>query len=175
MSSKNTTVSLTLQVKGSQASQELKRLADQQITDTKKINDQWNRIDTAQKSSVNTAKAGTQAARDTARAGDQLLQTQRATETVLRTQKGHSQQQAQLLKQQQNNAQQLAAQMKKVEQSSLETQRHTQNTFSLWQKGAALATGAVATGAVISTAMQKPRDYDQQLTYIAATATGGKV
>ena len=66
MSSKNTTVSLTLQVKGSQASQELKRLADQQITDTKKINDQWNRIDTAQKSSVNTAKAGTQAARDTA-------------------------------------------------------------------------------------------------------------
>lgn len=174
MSSKNTTVSLTLQFKGSQASQELKRLADQQITDTKKINDQWNRIDTAQKSSVNTAKAGTQAARDTARAGDQLLQTQRATETVLRTQKGHSQQQAQLLKQQQNNAQQLAAQMKKVEQSSLETQRHTQNTFSLWQKGAALATGAVATGAVISTAMQKPRDYDQQLTYIAATATGGQ-
>ncbi|HFE8220509.1 TPA: phage tail tape measure protein, partial [Acinetobacter baumannii] len=49
-----------------------------------------------------------------------------------------------------------------------------QQTMSLWQKGTAVTGGAIAGGMYISNALQKPRDYDQQLTYIAATATGGQ-
>ena len=47
--------------------------------------------------------------------------------------------------------------------------------MSLWQKGTAVAGGAMAGSMYFSNALQKPRDYDQQLTYIAATATVVKV
>lgn len=42
-------------------------------------------------------------------------------------------------------------------------------------QGAVATGGAIAAGGmVVSSALQKPRDYDQQLTYITATATGGQ-
>ena len=44
MSNGNTTVSLTLQVKGQAASQELKRISDDQVRSTTKINQQWTQI-----------------------------------------------------------------------------------------------------------------------------------
>ncbi|MFY0034681.1 hypothetical protein ABTP97_23345, partial [Acinetobacter baumannii] len=83
-------------------------------------------------------------------------------------------QQGALLKQQVGSAQQLANWTKQVEQSSKRTHQSTQQTMSLWQKGTAVTGGAIAGGMYISNALQKPRDYDQQLTYIAATATGGQ-
>ncbi|MFE1966642.1 phage tail tape measure protein, partial [Acinetobacter baumannii] len=167
MSGSNSTVSLTLQIRGQQAAQEMKRISDQQVQATTKINTQWTQIGSAQAKFVNTARAGTRETLNTARAGDQLLRTNKLLEGVLR-------QQGALLKQQVGSAQQLANWTKQVEQSSKRTHQSTQQTMSLWQKGTAVTGGAIAGGMYISNALQKPRDYDQQLTYIAATATGGQ-
>ncbi len=174
MSGSNSTVSLTLQIKGQQAAQEMKRISDQQVQATTKINTQWTQIGSAQAKFVNTARAGTREAMNTARAGDQMLRTNRMLEGVLRQQSIQTKLQSQLLKQQVGSAQQLANWAKQVEQSSKRTHQSTKETMSLWQKGTAVAGGAVAGGAIVSNALQKPRDYDQQLTYIAATATGGQ-
>lgn len=46
--------------------------------------------------------------------------------------------------------------------------------MSLWQKSTAIGGAAIAGGMYLSNTLQKPRNYDQQLTYIAATATGGQ-
>ncbi|WP_086187634.1 phage tail tape measure protein [Acinetobacter sp. ANC 4470] len=173
MMSKNTTVSLTLQIKGN-AGQELKKVADQQVQATTKINQQWTQIGSAQAKFVQTAKAGTQATVNTARAGDQLLRTNRMLEGVLRQQSIQSKIQSQQLKQQQTSTQQMANWMKQVAQSSRQVKQDAQHTASLWQKGAALGGAGVAGGMVVSSALQKPRDYAEQMTYIAATATGGQ-
>ncbi|AOP63328.1 phage tail tape measure protein [Acinetobacter baumannii] len=170
----NSTVSLTLQIKGQQAAQEIKRISDQQVQATTKINTQWIQIGSAQAKFVNTARAGTRETINTARAGDQLLRTNRMLEGVLRQQSIQTKLQSQLLKQQVGSAQQLANWAKQVEQSSKRTHQSTQQTMSLWQKGTAATGGAIAGGMYVSNALQKPRDYDQQLTYIAATATGGQ-
>lgn len=188
MSNSNPTVSLTLQIKGQQAGQELKKISDQQITATKQINQQWTQIGTAQAKFVTTAKAGTQATIQTARASDGLLRTNRMMEGVLRQQSIQTRIQSQqfkqqqatvqrltnLMHQQQQSAQQLAKWMKQVESSSKQTHQQTQQTFSLWQKGAALATGSIAGGAIVSGALQKPRDYAQLMTYVTTTATAGQ-
>ncbi|MEB3835738.1 phage tail tape measure protein [Acinetobacter sp. IK25] len=174
MSGSNSTVSLTLQIKGQQAAQEMKRISDQQIQATTKINTQWTQVASAQAKFVNTAKVGTRETLNTARAGDQLLRTNKMLEGVLRQQSIQTKLQSQLLKQQVGSAQQLANWSKQVEQSSKRTHQSTQQTMSLWQKGTAITGGAIAGGMYVSNALQKPRDYDQQLTYIAATATGGK-
>lgn len=174
MSGKNTTVSLTLQIKGQQASAEMKRFTDQQVQGTQKINQVWTQIGSAQARFVNTAKAGTQATMNTARAGDHLLRTNRMLEGVLRQQSIQTKLQSQALKQQVSSTQQMAAWMKQIEQASKRTHQHTQQTSSLLQKGAAVGGAAVAGGMVVSSALQKPRDYAQQMTYIAATATGGQ-
>lgn len=174
MSGKNTTVSLTLQLKGQQAGQELKKISDHQVQSTTKINQQWTQIGSAQAKFVQTAKAGTQATVNTARAGDQLLRTNRMLEGVLRQQSIQTKIQSQQLKQQQASAQATANWMKQVAQSSRQTKQEAQQTVSFWQKGTALAGGAIAGGMVVSNALQKPRDYEKQLTYITATATGGQ-
>lgn len=171
--SKNTNLSVTLLVKGD-AGKELKKITDQQVKDAQKINQQWTQIGTAQAKVVNTAKAGTQATISTARAGDQLLRTNRMLEGVLRQQSIQTKLQSQLLKQQENSAKHMASWMKQVEQSSQRTQKASKETSSLWQKGGAVAGGVAVGGAVISSALQKPRTYDEQLTRIAITATGGQ-
>ncbi|ADX03030.1 Putative uncharacterized protein [Acinetobacter baumannii 1656-2] len=163
-----------MQIKGQQAAQEIKRISDQQVQATTKINTQWIQIGSAQAKFVNTARAGTRETINTARAGDQLLRTNRMLEGVLRQQSIQTKLQSQLLKQQVGSAQQLANWAKQVEQSSKRTHQSTQQTMSLWQKGTAATGGAIAGGMYVSNALQKPRDYDQQLTYIAATATGGQ-
>ncbi|MFI7755019.1 hypothetical protein ACIAM9_17490 [Acinetobacter baumannii] len=64
--------------------------------------------------------------------------------------------------------------MRQVEQSSKRTHQSTQQTMSLWQKSTAIGGAVLAGGMYLSSTLQKPRNYDQQLTYIAATATGGQ-
>ncbi|WP_257230600.1 phage tail tape measure protein, partial [Acinetobacter sp. YH01022] len=163
----------TLQIKGN-AGQEMKKISDQQIQATTKINQQWTQIGSANAKFVQTAKAGTQATVNTARAGENLLRTNRMLEGVLRQQSIQTKLQSQQLKQQQSSAQQMANWMKQVAQSSRQTKQEAQQTVSFWQKGVALGGAAVAGGAVVSSALQKPRDYAQQMTYITATATGGQ-
>ena len=115
MSGSNSTVSLTLQIKGQQAAQEMKRISDQQIQATTKINTQWTQVASAQAKFVNTAKVGTRETLNTARAGDQLLRTNKMLEGVLRQQSIQTKLQSQLLKQQVSSAQQLVSSSKQVE------------------------------------------------------------
>ena len=176
---KNTTVSLTLKIQGN-AGQQLKRIADDQVRSTQKINQNWTQIGTAQARFVSTAKAGTQATLSTAKASEKNLQANRMLEGVLRQQSIQTRLQAQAFKQQQSSAAQMLATMQRMEQSARQTRQHVNKTnqdlrsSGLWQKGTAVAGGAVAGGMIVSNAMQKPRDYDRQLTYITATATGGQ-
>lgn len=174
MSGSNTTVSLTLQIRGQQATQEMKRFTDQQIQANRTINTQWTQIGSAQAKFVNTARAGTRETINTARAGEQLLRTNRMLEKVLRQQSIQTKIQSQSLKQQVASAQQLTNWMRQVEQSSKRTHQSTQQTMSLWQKSTAIGGAAMAGGMYLSNTLQKPRNYDQQLTYISATATGGQ-
>ena len=54
--SKNSVVSLTLQVKGQQASQELKRIATEQVTAVQRINTEQQKLAPIQASQINNAK-----------------------------------------------------------------------------------------------------------------------
>lgn len=168
--SKNTTVSLTLQIKGQQASQEMKRISDQQVTATTKINQQWTQIGNAQAKFVNTAKTGTRETINTARAGDQLLRTNKMLEQVLRQQSIQTKLQSQLLKQQVGSTQQMANWMKQVEQSSKRTQQHVQQTagsMGLLQKGGMVAGGLVGAGYALQQPIKRTVDYDRDLHYAA--------
>lgn len=171
--SKNSTVSLTLQIKGN-GIQELKRSNDDQVKSAIKINQTWTQIGSAQAKFVNQARAGNQATVSTARVGDNLLRTHRMLEGVLRQQSIQTKLHSQHLKQQASLAQQQLAFMKQIEQSSKRTHVNAQQTASLWQKGAAIGGATVAGGMIVSSALQKPREYAEQMTYIATTATGGQ-
>jgi hypothetical protein len=54
--SKNSVVSLTLQVKGQQASQELKRIATEQVTAVQRINTEQQKLAPIQAGQINNAK-----------------------------------------------------------------------------------------------------------------------
>lgn len=167
MSGSNSTVSLTLQIKGQQAAQEMKRISDQQIQATTKINTQWTQVASAQAKFVNTAKVGTRETLNTARAGDQLLRTNKMLEGVLRQQSIQTKLQSQLLKQQVSSAQQLVSSSKQVEQSSKRTYQSTQQTMSLWQKGSVIGGAAVGAGFALQQPIKRTVDYDRDLHYAA--------
>ena len=169
MSGSNSTVSLTLQIKGQQAAQEMKRISDQQIQATTKINTQWTQVASAQAKFVNTAKVGTRETLNTARAGDQLLRTNKMLEGVLRQQSIQTKLQSQLLKQQVSSAQQLVSSSKQVEQSSKRTYQSTQQTMSLWQKGSAIGGAVVGAGFALQQPIKRTVDYDRDLHYAAQT------
>ena len=167
MSGSNSTVSLTLQIKGQQAAQEIKRISDQQVQATTKINTQWTQIGSAQAKFVNTARAGTRETINTARAGDQVLRTNRMLEGVLRQQSIQTKLQSQLLKQQVGSAQQLANWAKQVEQSSKRTHQSTRETMSLWQKGSAIGGAVIGAGYALQQPIKRTVDYDRDLHYAA--------
>lgn len=173
----NSTVSLTLQIKGQQASQEIKRISDQQVQATSKINTQWTKIGSAQAKFVNTARAGTRETLNTARAGEQLLRTNRLLEGVLRQQSIQTRLQSQLLRQQVSSAQQLVNSAKKVEQSTKRTHQSTQQTVSLWQKGSqvmgGLAGGYMAAKAVVATPLERNRNFAATVFDATASITNG--
>lgn len=169
MSGSNSTVSLTLQIKGQQAAQEMKRISDQQVQATTKINAQWTQIGSAQAKFVNTAKAGTRETINTARAGDQVLRTNRMLEGVLRQQSIQTKLQSQLLKQQVSSAQQLVNSAKLVEQSSKRTHLSTRETMSLWQKGSIIGGAVVGAGLALQQPIKRTVDYDRDLHYAAQT------
>ena len=72
---------------------------------------------------------------------------------------------------------QLNAELGKTVQKEKQIQQVQRQGVGFGQRfqGAVATGGALAAGGmVLSTAMQKPRDYQQQMTYIMATATGGQ-
>ncbi|BCZ13427.1 hypothetical protein OCUAc18_09670 [Acinetobacter baumannii] len=145
----------------------MKRISDQQIQATTKINTQWTQVASAQAKFVNTAKVGTRETLNTARAGDQLLRTNKMLEGVLRQQSIQTKLQSQLLKQQVGSAQQLANWSKQVEQSSKRTHQSTQQTMSLWQKVSTIGGAAIGAGYALQQPIKRTVDYDRDLHYAA--------
>lgn len=205
MSNGNSTVSLTLQIKGQQAGQEMKKFSDQQIAATKQINQQWTQIGNAQATSVsNSKKIADELTKQGQALGGQKKEVtaidlarklgirteQQIKNEIKQTQSTYAQLgilQRQGLATTKDMERAYASMNSKVAQLNRElgktvaTEKQIQQIqksngggYNVLQRGSAAAMGAVAGGAIFSNALQKPRDYDQQLTYIAATATGGQ-
>lgn len=202
--SKNTTVSLTLQVKGN-AGAELKRIADHQLKAVQKINSEQQKLKPLQEGQVTSAKKlldemrkqGTALAaqKKEAQAVDLVRKLgirteQQIRQEVIKTQATY--QKLSILQRQgvvtakdmerayasmKSKVAQLNAELGKTAQQEKQIQQaHKMNgTGSSRFQGAVAVGGAVAaSGMVLSNALQKPRDYQQQMTYIMATATGGQ-
>jgi len=205
MSNSNSTVSLTLQIKGQQAGQEMKKFSDQQIAATKQINQQWAQIGNAQATSVsNSKKIADELTKQGQALGGQKKEVtaidlarklgirteQQIKNEIKQTQSTYAQLgilQRQGLATTKDMERAYASMNSKVAQLNRElgktvaTEKQIQQIqksngggYNVLQRGSAAAMGAVAGGAIFSNALQKPRDYDQQLTYITATATGGQ-
>ena len=205
MSNNNSTVSLTLQIKGQQAGQEMKKFSDQQIAATKQINQQWTQIGNAQATSVsNSKKIADELTKQGQALGGQKKEVtaidlarklgirteQQIKNEIKQTQSTYAQLgilQRQGLATTKDMERAYASMNSKVAQLNRElgktvaTEKQIQQIqksngggYNVLQRGSAAAMGAVAGGAIFSNALQKPRDYDQQLTYISNTATAGQ-
>lgn len=201
--SKNTTVSLTLQVKGN-AGSELKRIADHQLKAVQKINSEQQKLKPLQEGQVTAAKKlldemrkqGTALAaqKKEAQAVDLVRKLGIRTEQQIRQEVTKTQatyQKLSILQRQgvisAKDMERAYASMKaKVAQLNAELGKTAQQEKQIQQiqrtggngsrfQGAVAVGGAVAAGGmVLSNALQKPREYQQQMTYIMATATGGQ-
>ena len=202
--SKNTTVSLTLQVKGN-AGAELKRIADHQLKAVQKINSEQQKLKPLQEGQVTSAKKlldemrkqGTALAaqKKEAQAVDLVRKLGIRTEQQIRQEVTKTQatyQKLSILQRQgvvtAKDMERAYASMKsKVAQLNAELGKTAQQEKQIQQaqkingtggsrfQGAVAVGGAVAAGGmVLSNALQKPREYDQQMTYITTTATGGQ-
>ena len=202
--SKNTTVSLTLQVKGN-AGAELKRIADHQLKAVQKINSEQQKLKPLQEGQVTSAKKlldemrkqGTALAaqKKEAQAVDLVRKLGIRTEQQIRQEVTKTQatyQKLSILQRQgvvtaKDMERAYASTKSKVAQLNAELGKTAQQEKQIQQaqkmngtggsrfQGAVAVGGAVAAGGmVLSNALQKPRDYQQQMTYIMATATGGQ-
>lgn len=160
----NSTVSLTIQLKGN-AHNEMRRFGEEQVKTTSKINQQWVQVGNAQAKFVSLAQTGTRETINTARAGEKLLQTNKILTQVLHQGTNQTKLQAQFLKQQEASTRQIAFLMKQIEQSSKRTQQQTSQTTSLWQKGAAVGGAAVGVGFALQQPIQRTVNYDRDLHY----------
>lgn len=204
--SKNSVVSLTLQVKGQQASQELKRIATDQLTAVQRINTEQQKLAPIQAGQINNAKKITDElykqgqaftaqkrealALDTARKlgirTEQQIHAEIKKTHNTYAQFGILQRQGLVTAKDMERA--YAAMKSRVTALNTElgktvsTEKQIQQIqksggsggMNLMQKGGAIGGATIATGAVFSSALQKPRDYAQLMTYITATATGGQ-
>ncbi|MEG2263003.1 MAG: phage tail tape measure protein [Acinetobacter sp.] len=202
MSNKNTTVSLTLQVKGN-AGQALKRIADDQVKAAQRINSEQQKLRPLQEQQVVAAK---KALEEMKKQGQALVAQKREALAVDAARKLGFRTEQQInneIKQTRSNYAQLSilqrqgvvsakdmerayAAMKarvatlngelgKTVQKEKQIQQiQKSNIGSRFQTATALGGAATAGGIIVSNALQKPRDYAQQMTYITATATGGQ-
>ncbi|QBK70671.1 phage tail tape measure protein [Acinetobacter johnsonii] len=204
--SKNSVVSLTLQVKGQQASQELKRIATDQITAIQKINTEQQKTAAIQAGQVGVAKKVT----DEQRKQGQALTTQKREALALDTARKLGIRTEQQINAEIKKTQGAYTQLSILQRQGLVTAKDMERAYasmksrvttlntelgktvstekqiqqiqktggsggmSTLQRGSIVAGATVAGGAVLSNALQKPRDYAQLMTYITATATGGQ-
>ncbi|WP_235831053.1 phage tail tape measure protein [Acinetobacter chengduensis] len=203
--SKNSVVSLTLQVKGQQASAELKRIATDQLTAVKKINTEQQKLAPLQAGQINNAKKFSDELRKQGQAFTAQKREALAVDTARKLGIRTEQQINAEIKKTHNSYAQLSilqrqgvvtakdmerayATMKtrvaalngelgktvQTEKQIQQIQRTGGSGMSTLQRGGIIAGATVAGGAVVSNALQKPRDYAQLMTYITATATGGQ-
>ncbi|TCM61860.1 hypothetical protein EC844_12614 [Acinetobacter calcoaceticus] len=181
--SRNTTVSLTLQIRGN-AGRELTRISEQQVRSTTKINQQWTQIGNAQARFTNTARAGASATRDTSRASDQLLRTNRLLEGVLRQQAIQTRIQSQSLR---NQTRDYQTQLNSLRQQVAEANRLRQQLEQAgranrgaggggggMQTTAGIVGGTYAGGSIVSNYLDDPRQYMKQISLATDTSLAGK-
>lgn len=184
---KNTTVSLTLQIKGN-AGAELKRISDQQVQSTAKLNQQWTQINGAQARFVNTAQAGTRATMNTARAGDQVVRTNRLLVQIMQQQQRQSNLMTQQLRQQERSYQ---VQVNSLRSQVREAERLRQQLEAAGRAGrnnpagtgfggniiggtAATVGGTVAAGMIGANYLKDPREYMKQISLATDTVLAGQ-
>lgn len=162
----NTTVSLTIQLRGNGADA-LRRAGADQLNTTRRVNQQFTQINTQQTRYLNVQRQSTQQMQQTARAGQNLLGSHQTLVNVLRRE----------IEQQRT----LVQQLRQAEQASQRIRQNAEQTANRWQKAKEFAGGIAAAGAglaagasVVSSSLETPRQYDELLTYITATATAGK-
>ncbi|MGE4314554.1 phage tail tape measure protein [Acinetobacter sp.] len=204
--SKNSVVSLTLQLKGQQVSQELKRIATDQLTAVKKINTEQQKLAPLQAGQINNAKKFSDELRKQGQAFTAQKREALAVDTARKLGIRTEQQINAEIKKTHNSYAQLSilqrqgvVTAKDMERAyaamksrvaalngelgkTVQTEKQIQQIqktggsggMNLMQRGGAVAGATVAGGAVLSSALQKPRDYAQLMTYITATATGGQ-
>jgi hypothetical protein len=204
--SKNSVVSLTLQLKGQQASAELKRIAADQLTAVKKINTEQQKFAPLQAGQINNAKKFSDELRKQGQAFTAQKREALAVDTARKLGIRTEQQINAEIKKTHNSYAQLSilqrqgvVTAKDMERAyaamksrvtalngelgkTVQTEKQIQQIqktggsggLSTLQRGGAVVGATVAGGAVISNALQKPRDYAQLMTYITATATGGQ-
>ena len=204
--SKNSVVSLTLQLKGQQVSQELKRIATDQLNAVKKINTEQQKLVPIQAGQINNAKKFSDELRKQGQAFTAQKREALAVDTARKLGIRTEQQINAEIKKTHNSYAQLSilqrqgvVTAKDMERAyaamksrvaalngelgkTVQTEKQIQQIqktggsggMNLMQRGGAVAGATVAGGAVLSSALQKPRDYAQLMTYITATATGGQ-
>ena len=204
--SKNFVVSLTLLVKGQQASQELKRIATDQITAVQKINTEQQKLAPIQVTQINNAKKIS----DELRKQGQAFTAQKREVLALDTARKLGIRTEQQINAEIKKTQGAYTQLSILQRQGLVTAKDMERAYasmksrvtalntelgktvstekqiqqiqktggsggmSTLQRGGAVVAATVAGGAIISNALQKPRDYAQLMTYITATATGGQ-
>lgn len=204
--SKNSVVSLTLLVKGQQASQELKRIATDQITAVQKINTEQQKLAPIQATQINNAKKIS----DELRKQGQAFTAQKREVLALDTARKLGIRTEQQINAEIKKTQGAYTQLSILQRQGLVTAKDMERAYasmksrvtalntelgktvstekqiqqiqktggsggmSTLQRGGAVVAATVAGGAIISNALQKPRDYAQLMTYITATATGGQ-
>lgn len=189
--SKNTTVSITLKLKGN-AGADLSRISVDQIKHTQKITAGWNMAAVGQAKFTDQMRRSTTETKQAAGASDQLLRTNRMLEGVLRQQAIQtrllSQQlkaqtrdyslQTRLLSEQARHARDLQRAMADAARSQRDMSRnqpHAGGGIGLGGMVGGVASGAAAAYAMARTPLERARSFETKIFDATTAITGGYV
>lgn len=185
--SKNTTVSITLQLKGT-AGKDLSRISADQIKQTQKINANWNMATTAQAKFTDQVRKSTTETKNTNVAGEQLLRTNRLLEGVLRqqaiqTRLQSSQLKAQardytlqtrMLSEQARHARELQRAMAAAARSQRDMRNDGAATGAGWGgRASGMMMGAAAAYGVVRTPLERARSFETKIFDATTSITSG--
>ena len=185
--SKNTTVTLSIRIKGTAAA-DLSRMGRDQVQVAQKVNQTWSMTAKAQGDFVNMSRRATQETKQTARAGDQVLRTNRMLEGVLRqqaiqtrllSQQAKSQTrdytlQTRMLSEQARHARDLQRSMAGAAQSQRSMGQSGIGTGGLVQGAAGVAGGVYAASQIVGRPIDGARDFQRVAAQVANIIGSGQ-
>ncbi|MEY2862825.1 MAG: hypothetical protein RLY58_532 [Pseudomonadota bacterium] len=183
--SKNTTVSITLQLRGT-AGKDLSRITTEQINQTQKINANWNMATTAQAKFTDQLRRSTTETKQASGASDQLLRTNRMLEGVLRQQaiqtrlisgqlKAQNRDyslQTRMLSEQARHAKDLQRALADAARSQRDMS-HTGGGGGFVGRAGGLMMGAAAAYGVVRTPLERARSFETKIFDATTSVTGG--
>jgi hypothetical protein len=186
--SKNTTVSITLKLRGT-AGKDLSRITTEQINQTQKINANWNMATTAQAKFTDQLRRSTTETKQASGASDQLLRTNRMLEGVLRQQaiqtrllsgqlKAQNRDyslQTRMLSEQARHAKDLQRAMADAARNQRDMSRNQPKTGTGGMGGmvGGIASGAAAAYAMVRTPLERARSFETKIFDATSSITGG--